>query len=911
MVGNKWYKCDLHIHSTASKCFHDKSVTAEQWVAKCKEKGLDCVALTDHNTGANIDEYKEVAEKNNIILFPGVELTCGESKTHLLVLFDRNSGTTEVEDFILKMGIERDKMASSDAKSPKTVLEVINYAEKHGLVVIPAHIDEYNGLSGLSYAVRQDVFKAPNISSVQVVQKEFFDILQDNLSGEDAKRKIASVGQRYGKVGEDTLAEWLKPVREAINNNINFLTFSDNPHEEGNPKHGLWGIGQRYTNIKMKENPDLYSLRDALMLGKSRTQSDFINSNKNDRNTSIKTLSFSGTTLSSKEVTVDFSNNLTTIIGGRGTGKSCITRLLFYVLGKEDKLSDYSEIYADYSKFSKIADSESGVFTENTKVALEVSYEGSMYKIIRTPKSHQVFSLDFEKNEELTDFKRLEMLSENISLYMQKHIYEISKNQKSILELVDTFNFTEIAEINEEINSFKSDILKINMDNVKLKEEVDKKQILQLGIEDLKNKILKLGTGHNKQVFEKNNQETQNNKIIDDDLSQFRKIPEQLQSLTDQVFIPAKKIEVSSEIDEFRSNLLNKIKYEIDGISEHILEITKNIDEYQKEINNSNWRKEFKKIDEEFKQMKAELEPGELESMENLGLLHEELKLKEKQLEKVIEKEDKFKQNNKEIEELSNQVDLSLKRLTQERRRFCKEIFKDIDGITAQIQPNRDFLSYVEELRVILGKEDSFGSEFDSLLQKLKGTNYSYKEVYKDIKNIRLGEESTTFTNKKLINYFNKLSNTQLSEVQVLTPNDLITITIEINKKKISLSNASAGQKTSAILSMILAHGDSILVLDQPEDDLDSQLINNLIVKSILKRKENRQIIIITHNANIPVNGDSEWLICMGDLKEVMPDLFGSVDEPTVKNRICKVMEGGEDAFNHRAVRYGFKQNMK
>lgn len=67
MVGNKWYKCDLHIHSTASKCFHDKSVTAEQWVAKCKEKGLDCVALTDHNTGANIDEYKEVAEK--IILY--------------------------------------------------------------------------------------------------------------------------------------------------------------------------------------------------------------------------------------------------------------------------------------------------------------------------------------------------------------------------------------------------------------------------------------------------------------------------------------------------------------------------------------------------------------------------------------------------------------------------------------------------------------------------------------------------------------------------------------------------------------------------------------------------------------------------------------------------------------------------
>ncbi|WP_158214408.1 AAA family ATPase, partial [Staphylococcus aureus] len=97
-----------------------------------------------------------------------------------------------------------------------------------------------------------------------------------------------------------------------------------------------------------------------------------------------------------------------------------------------------------------------------------------------------------------------------------------------------------------------------------------------------------------------------------------------------------------------------------------------------------------------------------------------------------------------------------------------------------------------------------------------------------------------------------------------LKPNDLVVIRLELNGKKVSLSNASAGQKTSAILSMILAYGNSPLILDQPEDDLDSQLINNLIVRSIITKKENRQILIVTHNANIPVNGDSEWLISMG-----------------------------------------------
>ncbi|EMW5746402.1 TPA: AAA family ATPase, partial [Enterococcus faecium] len=159
-----------------------------------------------------------------------------------------------------------------------------------------------------------------------------------------------------------------------------------------------------------------------------------------------------------------------------------------------------------------------------------------------------------------------------------------------------------------------------------------------------------------------------------------------------------------------------------------------------------------------------------------------------------------------------------------------------------------------------------------------------------------------------LINSIRKLNDAQVLELQTLKPNDLVVIRLELNGKKVSLSNASAGQKTSAILSMILAYGNSPLILDQPEDDLDSQLINNLIVRSIITKKENRQILIVTHNANIPVNGDSEWLISMGDSKEISADQCGSVDEPNIKPRICTVMEGGEDAFTNRAKRYGFKQ---
>jgi len=86
--GNRWYKCDLHLHTPASQCFADKSVTATEFIKKVKEEGLDCIAITDHNTASWIDKIKDAAKDEGIIVFPGVELTCTESKIHLLVLFD-------------------------------------------------------------------------------------------------------------------------------------------------------------------------------------------------------------------------------------------------------------------------------------------------------------------------------------------------------------------------------------------------------------------------------------------------------------------------------------------------------------------------------------------------------------------------------------------------------------------------------------------------------------------------------------------------------------------------------------------------------------------------------------------------------------------------------------------------------
>jgi DNA repair ATPase RecN len=95
------------------------------------------------------------------------------------------------------------------------------------------------------------------------------------------------------------------------------------------------------------------------------------------------------------------------------------------------------------------------------------------------------------------------------------------------------------------------------------------------------------------------------------------------------------------------------------------------------------------------------------------------------------------------------------------------------------------------------------------------------------------------------------------------------------------------------------------LILDQLEDDLDNRLVYELIVDRLGRSKEFRQIIVVTHNANIPVNGDAEYIISM-DSKSEKISVFktGTVEDNEIKKEICDVMEGSEFAFQMRRKRY-------
>ncbi len=112
------------------------------------------------------------------------------------------------------------------------------------------------------------------------------------------------------------------------------------------------------------------------------------------------------------------------------------------------------------------------------------------------------------------------------------------------------------------------------------------------------------------------------------------------------------------------------------------------------------------------------------------------------------------------------------------------------------------------------------------------------------------------------------------------------------------------------MLAFLLAHGNEPLVLDQPEDDLDNHLIYGLVVQQIRSNKLRRQLIIVTHNPNIVVNGDAELIHVLDFNHQCHVKQTGSLQDQAMRREVCQVMEGGEEAFERRYQRLGRRFDM-
>lgn len=167
------------------------------------------------------------------------------------------------------------------------------------------------------------------------------------------------------------------------------------------------------------------------------------------------------------------------------------------------------------------------------------------------------------------------------------------------------------------------------------------------------------------------------------------------------------------------------------------------------------------------------------------------------------------------------------------------------------------------------------------------------------------------FTDSDLTKIAGRLSPEGWLDLALTTVEDQPRFRYQVREGEfIDFERASAGQQATALLRVLLNQSGPPLLIDQPEDDLDSQVVVE-VVERLWSAKVSRQLLFTSHNANLVVNGDAELVICCDyraatDHSGGRIKLQGAIDVEEVRGEITTVMEGGERAFKLRAEKYGF-----
>lgn len=932
MVGTKWYKCDFHLHSPASKCFEDKSVTPEQWVQAALDKGLDCVAITDHNSAEWINKIQVIAQDKGLWVFPGVELTCSDAKVHLLVLFDIGVNKTLIEDFMLRCGINRGDFGKTEAHSGLSVEDVLTEVNRINALCIPAHIDDMSGISEVANTLREKLFKEDYFLGVHVVNKELVE--DKNYSKAEAlvslnrKRGVSETDIENGAflISESQIKDLRSAILQAKKNNKAILTFSDNPHsQELSNKHGINGIGTIYSWIKMDQKPSLESFRQAMLLHQFRIKTIFESTEQPYKtpDTWIKSISIKETELSKKgvSVVVKFNPQMNTIIGGRGSGKSSILQFLRGVFQKENELELLSTIQTDFNNFFRTKDKKKqGVLKAASEIEIVISRREELFKIIftqttPTKQERKIFKYNedtkkYDLEQEMAFLKILDF-----EIYSQKQIYEIANNPNSLRDKIDNSS-QEIKNQKEILKTKRAEYIKESASINELKVKVERKATLKSEILDLRNKI---------DIVKEIGIEAELKKIqeFDSDDSKFKNIAERIRLEESQFSRLIQTIKsLKLQPDQFAKSNLQNLENPIANINKIIesiaisvesakSELIKLPDTISIELNSSQWLIDKTETEKLFREKRDHLLEKGIAKIDELESDIKKLSIKNAELEHLERIEAEIKKKESELSILKSEFIQQRTKLSSVRKTFLESLLTD-GKVKATILSCKDFEQLEEEIREVLSSSDSFDKDINTLIEYWSGSDFlrANKGVFEKILGILNGTNISTDFDKRFINKIKLLNGEQLNTFDLMFPEDEIQLEYKNNAGIWkTLSNASAGQKTAAILTLILSEGNKPLILDQPEDDLDNYLIYDLVVDQLRKSKETRQIITVTHNANIPVNGDSEVIIVMdSETKHLSPKHIGTIEENEIKKAVCSIMEGGTEAFEMRSKRY---QNIK
>ena len=844
--GSVWLKADFHLHTKADKEFKydgDDNLFVKQYIEQLNKTDVNIGIITNHNK-FDKDEFadlKKNAQKLDIWLLPGIEFSLKEG-IHVLIIFEDRwyqGHENNIQNFLSNAFYGITNFDSPPYPNSNLLLkETVEALDKigHDYFIALAHPDADNGLFKVLTGRTLDAF---------IREDSFKNIIAIQKSGnKDNYERIVKLTNRRIACVEGT----------------------------DNAEDGINAIGKgKVTYIKLGDF-NFEALKYALIDNDNRVRPK---GKPEINNAFIRSISFEGGLLDGKEI--NFSPELNNFIGIRGSGKSSIIEILRYTLGISlgSQASD-----RDY-KNSLI---EHVLKSGGKLITAVVNEHKKEYRIEKIYGQKE----DIFENGARIDAPSIDTVFKTPVYFGQKdlsnkHIdFEADLVKKLIgnkLESIKSEIAKKIVAIEDTINASK------RLDNLdELKKEI---------ISSIKDAKYKLKLYKEEGVEDKLRQQSRFDsdvRLFNESLNEVSKLKDQLEAIINN-FLPlfnqtTFKSEENKDIFLEAENIFKQLALEFNKLSDIKTKTEKHEAAFKELYKKLQEKKESLK--EEFAKIKRETALPNLNPDEFLKLNRqiETSKLKLVEIEKSEKKKIEYQTSlNNKVSDLNNLWHEEYKILEKEVGRINE--YENSLTISVEYKGRKD--NFDAKLREIFKGTGIRGATYDSITSQYK----DFIEIYRDIENLN----SSLNISENLLAEYKKRFYENLFDLLTFRVEDKFTI--KYNDKP--LKDHSLGQRATALILFLLAQKETdVLIIDQPEDDLDNQTIYEDVIKAIKVLKGKMQFIFATHNANIPVLGDSEKIISCRYSESKIEVHGGTIDTHDTQKQIVTIMEGGEEAFNRR-----------
>lgn len=861
--GSEWRKWDLHIHSLKTHLNNNYSdISEDTFMTKLQESGIHVVGLTNYFNFTQEDyALKKKLEQKGITAFLNLELR--------LTYQNKEDQCCDIHI------IFNNKLENIDCFLSNLTIKINGQSKKAN--TLSSQDDFVNGTVEFDHLV-------------ETLEEESLNLKNNYLIG------FLSRGHGNGRTSTqyEQLAKKCGFLIHSSNSEQNiyedrmFWLSQGKPLLQSSDAHSIEQIGKKYTWIKA--NPTFEGLKQILYEPEDRVR---IQESKPEEKSVYYVIDSVKFDINEKwKGTIQLNPNLNTIIGGRATGKSTLLKAIAKKISddsfeyKEDTETDFLKEYVENISISWLDGQES----ENRDI--EMLPQGNMYDIAK-------------------DTKKLDDLIQRIIKDTDYNKFIVAYNaQNAQCKESITSDILNVFSLQKQIKDME----------LSLREKGDKKGI-KAEIDNLAKKIEELNKGIGVSDDELKQFQENKNRITDIEqcVKQFENDLSLLKELKGQSILvpnyPEKFIDLSTDVKNSLTGIFQELKAKID-------------EEWRSKISN----------EEIIISGKIQEQRKELDSIQNSELF-KRCKRNEGDNKELKDAEAKLKEENsklKDFEEIEKQL--------EERNKLKEEKINSI--VASHILYKTNIQELVEELKI---KHDDV-----EIKTKFCFANVKCRSFLEDRLNQR-GYERQNYIKCLVDNYANKTEiscreflckalngeiecknyNSNQSVVTEFLVTNWFDYSFDLTYQEDTFSQMSDGKKAFVVLKLLLEFNNKKcpILIDQPEDSLDNRAIYKELVEYIRKKKTERQIILVTHNPNIVVGADAENVIVanqhgtdsLNDDKMKFQYVNGSLEytkirpkdydskkdvvltSQGIREHVCEILEGGEDAFQKRENKYGFK----